>query len=99
MWKKNILFHKNVPDGMASHSLLNKTKEERIRRPRPRKDKVDVTWARMFQSSSLHDPCSFFQKVLCEPGFSLFSLSLFMAAKVAIVFSRQYSFSMDFIES
>ena len=82
MWKKKILFQMNIPDGKASHSLLEETKEERRKRPRPRKDKVDIAWARALKSSSLQDPSSFFQKVLCEPGFWLFSLSLLVAATV-----------------
>lgn len=62
------------------HSFLEETREETRKRPRPRKDEVDIEWARALPPSSLHGPPSFFQKVLC--GFCLFSLPLLVAATV-----------------
>lgn len=93
VWKKHLSLHKcwgkKKVFSSRRNSLMERQviffcwrKEKRRTRLRPRKDKVDIAWPTVLQSSSLNGPSSFFQKVLCEPGFCLFSPSLFLAATV-----------------
>lgn len=82
--------------GKARHSLLEET-EKRRKRPKLKEEQIlNIT----LQSNSLHGPSSFFQKFFCAPGFCLCNLCLHGShrKKATILFSRQYSVSMDFCQ-